>query len=77
MIKLDVVAGILELIGLYVVGNKNRIGFIFNLLCNITWILYVFLSKSTYGLLIVILPAIFLNVRNFKKWRKTEWIKII
>jgi len=69
---LDYVAGVLELVGLWKVGDKNRIGFIFNIICGLCWILYVFTSKSTYGLLIVVVPAMLINVRNFIKWKPKD-----
>jgi len=69
---LDLIAGSLELIGLWKIGNKNRKGFLFNIICNICWIIYVFTSKSTYGLLIVVMPALIINIRNFIKWKPTK-----
>jgi threonine/homoserine efflux transporter RhtA len=65
---LDWVAGILELVGLWKVGDRNRAGFAFNIACGLCWVTYVLLSKSTYGLLIVVVPAMAINLRNFIKW---------
>jgi len=67
---MDWIAGICELFGLYIVGNKNKIGFILNILAGICWISYVIVSHSTYGLLVVVVPAICINIRNFVKWSK-------
>ncbi len=67
---MDWIASILELTGLYVVGNKNKIGFTISMLGCISWIVYVFISKSTYGLLLAVIPAFFINFRNFLKWSK-------
>ena len=67
---MDFIAGFLELTGLWVVGNRNRFGFILNLLCGCTWIAYVIINKTTYGLLIVVVPALVINTRNFIKWTK-------
>ena len=69
---LDWIAGILELIGLWKVGDKNWKGFIFNICCGICWILYVFISGNTYGLLVVVIPAILINIRNLIKWKKGD-----
>ena len=68
---MDILAGIVELIGLWVVGNKNRISFILFIVCNLLWI-YVAFSKHIYGLLIVSIPALLINTRNFIKWGKDE-----
>ncbi len=67
---MDWIAGILELTGIYVVGNRERLGFIIGILACISWIIYVFSTKSTYGLLLVTVPALFINLRNFIKWSK-------
>ena len=68
-IKWDFIAGLFELIGLILVGNKNKLGFIFNCLGCIIW---MFLSFTTpmYGLLIVVTPGIFINIYNYIKWKK-------
>jgi hypothetical protein len=67
---LDWIAGTLELIGLWKIGNKSKYGFIFNIICGLCWILYVIFSKTAYGLLIIVIPALFINTRNFIKWSK-------
>jgi len=69
---MDFIAGILELTGLWIVGNKNRLGFIINIVCGLTWITYVITNQTTYGLLIVVIPALFINTRNFIKWTKEK-----
>ena len=67
---LDWVAGILELLGKWVTGNKNRWGHAINFACCVMWVVYVFTSDSTYGLLFVVVPAMAINVRNFIKWTR-------
>jgi len=69
---MDWVAGILELIGLWKVGNKNRKGFLFNIACGLCWVSYVLTSGTTYGLLVIVIPALFINIRNFIKWKPEE-----
>lgn len=65
---IDFLAGVCELIGLWKIGSRLRSGFIWCIICNILWILYCLLSKSTYGLLLVVIPAFFINIRNLIKW---------
>lgn len=72
MIPLDWVASGLELTAGWILGNKNRFGFILAILCGICWALYVLMSKSTYGLLIVVIPGLVINVRNWIKWGKED-----
>jgi len=66
---MDWLAGILELFGGWLVGNKKKIGFISNILGCSIWI-YVALTTHVYGLLIVVIPALFVNTRNYIKWRR-------
>lgn len=69
---MDWLAGVLELLGKWVVGNKNKWGHVINISCCIVWIIYVFWQQTAYGLLIVVIPAIIINIRNFIKWNKEE-----
>ena len=66
---MDWVAGILELTGKWIVGQKDCRGWLVSMLSGVCWIMYVFISKSSYGLLIIAVPAIFVNLWNFHKWR--------
>lgn len=68
---IDFVAGGFELIALYVLGNKNRYGFLLNVVGNSLWT-YIAIRYKLYGLLLVVLPAIVLNIRNFARWRRNE-----
>lgn len=64
---MDIFAGIFELIGNYLIGNKNKFGFLINIVSCFIWI-YVAIIFHIYGLLIVVVPAIIINIRNFFKW---------
>ncbi len=68
---IDFIAGGFDLVGLYTVGNKNRWGFILHLVGNAAWV-YVALSTRLYGLLLVVLPAMAVNIRNFRRWQKSD-----
>ncbi len=65
---MDWVAAIFELSGSWLTGNRKRICFVLTGLGNCVWILYVFTTKSTYGLLAVVIPALIINARNFRAW---------
>ena len=69
---LDILAGTIELYGKWITGNKNKWGWMLQVLCSILWISYALINKHTYGLLIICIPALFVNARNFTKWRKEE-----
>ena len=66
---MDIIAGCLELCGNWLIGNKNKWGFVLNFVGCVLWIC-VAIHFKIYGLLIVVIPALFINVRNFIKWIK-------
>lgn len=66
---MDLIAGFFELIAIWLVGNKNKFAFILYNLANFVWI-YVAIDKKIYGLLLVVLPAIIINIRNYVRWSK-------
>jgi len=65
---MDILAGILNVTQMIMCGNKNRWGWMVGLGCSLSWISYVIITKSAYGLLIVCIPCVFINIRNFIKW---------
>ncbi len=65
---MDYIAGILEVIAMYMVGNKNKYGFLVAFTGGVLWVTYVLTNGVAYGLLFVTIPAIFINIRNFVKW---------
>jgi hypothetical protein len=69
---LDIVAGIIELAGKWITGNKNRWGHALNAICCVLWIWYVLSTGTTWGLLFIVVPALFINARNFIKWTKED-----
>ena len=67
----DWIASILELIGGWMKGNKNKYGFIVSFCSCCLWI-FVAVNKSLYGLLFICVCAGAVNIRNFLKWRKKD-----
>lgn len=68
---MDWIAGFMELLGGWLVGNKKKVGFLSNFVGCSVWI-YVAISSHVYGLLLVVIPALFVNTRNYLKWRKED-----
>jgi len=69
---LDWFASSLELMKMVAIAKKNRVGFVVGFMSCIAWLLYVFLTKSAYGILLVIIPAMGLNVWGYISWGKTK-----
>lgn len=65
---MDWIAAAFELLGLYLVGKKNRVGFLAGLACNVLWVAYVLSEGTTYGLVVVTVPLAFLNIANYRRW---------
>jgi len=66
-IILSLFAATFEICGLWLVGNKNKYGFVLNMICCLLWIIVSIIS-GIYGLLISAGVMLFLNIRNYKKW---------
>ncbi len=69
---LDFIAGGIEISGAWVLGNKKRWGFLALVLCDVLWIAYVLSQQVAYGLLLVVVPMLFINIRNFVRWGKYD-----
>lgn len=68
---MDFIAGFLELLGLIFIGQKIKFGFISNFAGCLIWI-YVAITYGVYGLLLVVIPALFINLYNFWLWNKNN-----
>ena len=64
---MDFVAAILELSGMWLVGDMRRLGFLFAAGGAAVWIT-VALTAGVYGLLLVCVPALGIAVRNWRRW---------
>jgi nicotinamide riboside transporter PnuC len=67
-----VIAGVLELAAVYLVGIKNKLGFITGILGNILWITFCVVTQSSFGLLIVCPVAFALNIKGYLRWSRDE-----
>ena len=66
---MDFIAAILELSAIWLIGNKKRVEFIIFILCNITWAI-VAIKSGLYGLLLTVMVALVMNIRNWFKWKQ-------
>ena len=62
---------IISLVTLWLIGNKNKAGFILGLLNQILWIWYALMLKQ-YGLLVGVIAYAVIYIRNLIKWNKDE-----
>ena len=58
--------------GAWVVGSKKRWGFLALALCDVLWIVFVLSQQVAYGLLLVVVPMLIINIRNYLKWGKSK-----
>ena len=68
-ILLQVGAVIPAIIGLILIGNKNRNGFIYNIM---SWILFttIYIKSGLYIMLIIQVAYLVLNIRAYIEWGK-------
>lgn len=66
------VASALELWACVAIGNKNKWGFVLMMLGGLMWMSVAIFHLPATGLLLVVVPAFFINIRNFLKWKKQE-----
>ncbi len=66
---MDFAAGLSELLGSWLLGNKSRLGFVLNAVGCSLWIV-VSLRSELYGLLLIAVPGVFVNVRNYRQWKQ-------
>lgn len=65
---MDWIAALFEIIGLWLVGNKRKIGFLSCAACSLIWI-YVGLKRPMYGLSVAAAACLIAHIRNYLKWR--------
>lgn len=65
------IAGILEIVGVWIVGSHDRRGFLIALLGNIVWG-YCSFAYQVWGLLLVSVAMAFVNIRNFLAWGRNK-----
>jgi nicotinamide riboside transporter PnuC len=68
---IDIIAGLIEVIAIVVVGNKNRWGWMIGFVCCVLWTIYVLINQTAYGILIPTIPCMIMNIYYFIKWSKT------
>lgn len=69
---LSVIAGALELMSSYILGNKQKIGWILEIVVDLIWIYMGFIYKEIIGVWIVCVPDLFISIRNYLKWSQEE-----
>ena len=62
---------IISLVTLWLIGNKNKAGFVLGLLNQVLWIWYALMLKQ-YGLLVGVIAYAVIYIRNLIKWNKDE-----
>jgi hypothetical protein len=63
------IAAFFEMLSMYLVGNKRRIGFLTFVCGSCCWAI-VAIIHHLYGLFVVAFICASINVRNYLKWKK-------
>lgn len=64
---LPLMLSVLTVLGMWLIGNKNRLGWVVGLINQVLWISFAILFKA-WGLLPLSLVLIVVYVRNLHKW---------
>ena len=64
---MDWLAGIVELIAKYLCGKKSRYGWLIHIIAGLLW-MFVAVQTGVYGLLVIVIPSLGLNMYNYWKW---------
>ena len=72
---LSIIASIFELIGIYLLGKKNKYGFITFIIGALFWIAYTLVTGNAIGLLLVCSVSSILNIKGFMKWSEDAQTK--
>lgn len=68
----DWLAIILSLYAAYLLGNKQKIGFIVFAISNLFWIVLGLFFMSSYGMALGNLAFFIINVRGFIQWHRSS-----
>ena len=63
-----------SLVSLWLVGNKNKAGFVLGVINQALWVWYALMLKQ-YGRLIGVIAYTIINIRNLVKWSKERSVK--
>ena len=69
---LDWLAMALSLFSVYLLGNKNRVGFLVFAAANSTWIFLGLTWMTSLGIAVGNTVFLFMNIRGFVNWKRTE-----
>ena len=64
-------ASLLTIITNWLVGNNKSSGWLIGLLSNAVWLLFIFVF-SAWGLLPLTIAMIYIQTRNYIKWKKEK-----
>ena len=70
---IDWLAMALSLYAAYLLGNKQKLGFIIFAISNVFWILLGVFFMSSYGMAIGNFAFLLINVRGFIHWNKATF----
>ncbi len=69
---LDWLAMTSSLFAVYLIGNKNRIGFLSYVLANALWIYLGVFKMQSFGISIGNIFFLIMNLRGYLKWKKSQ-----
>ena len=69
---LSYVVAFITCLGLYLVGCKNKYGFLITFFNEFLWAYWIVITPGTRGLLIVCVVTAIISLKSYIKWSKDE-----
>jgi len=66
------ILGPITILGLYLVGQKNKYGFLVTFFNELLWAYWITITPGTKGLYIVCVVTAIISLRSYRKWCKDE-----
>ncbi len=71
IIIISIWASVQALIGMYLLSNKNRLGFMVSLTNQIPWVILALLAH-TYGTFLLSAAMVYITIRGWRRWNDTK-----
>ena len=69
---LSYIVGIITCLGLYLVGRKNKYGFLVTFFNEFLWAYWIAVTPGTKGLFVVCIVTAVISLKSYFRWGKDE-----
>lgn len=69
---LSYVVAVITCLGMYLIGKKNKYGFLITFFNEFLWVYWIMITPDTKGLLIVCVVMMVISLKSYVRWCKDE-----